>query len=59
MRKKYKRMKLDSKNKNTKLLEQAAEIDHLRAIIEELKKEVSSRKHAWSKKLKDREDRHN
>ena len=59
MRKKYKKMKLDSKTKNAKLLEQAAEIDHLRSIIEELKKEISARKHAWSKKLKDREDRHN
>jgi hypothetical protein len=45
--------------KNSKLQEQASEIDHLKCIITELKNEVSTRKVAWHKRLKDREDRHN
>ena len=50
---------MDQQNKNVKLQEQASEIEHLRAIIDELKGQISSRKHAWQKKLKEREDRHN
>lgn len=34
LRKKYKRAKMDQRNKNVKIQEQASEIEHLRAIID-------------------------
>jgi hypothetical protein len=50
---------MDQRNKNMKMQEQASEIEHLRGIIDQLKSQISTRKHAWQKKLKEREDRHN
>ena len=44
---------MDQRNKNMKMQEQASEIEHLRGIIDQLKSQISTRKHAWQKKLKE------